>query len=682
MARASPTPADMITPLFKWLTLPLGFALALSSSALAQFASPHEKKLGKSAPPTHVARLMENLDRGVVAVNKGGGKIFVSWRLLGTEAPDIAFNIYRTTGSAAAVKLNAAPLTQGTNFVDSGVDSTQTVAYTVRAVTAAREEAASRPFTFAANAPARPYLSIPLHKIEGYVPTDISPADLDGDGEYELIVHQASRGRDNSQPGFTGSPILQAYKLDGRMLWQIDLGKNIREGSHYTQFMVYDLDGDGRAELVCKTGDGTTDALGKVIGDPQADWRSPQGSFVPVRPGEPSKGHVMRDGILSHETSGNVLKGPEYLTVFDGLTGAAIDTVNYEPQRHPTAGPFPTPEQLNDVWGDAYGNRMDRLLACVAYFDGEHPSVMFSRGYYTRTVLAAWDFKDKKLVKRWIFDTANGARGFMYYEHQGNHSLTATDVDGDGRDEIVFGSAVIDDDGMGLYSTQLNHGDAQHVSDLDPTRPGMEILSVHEFNQHFYGLEMRDAATGEILWGKRSYDPARCLAIDIDPRYPGAECWGVGENLNGLYSAQGKEIAQSKPRSCSFGILWDGDLLSEILNGNQIEKWNWEKAVESTIFTMEGASNSTALNGGLTADILGDWREEQVVRTADSSELRIYTTTIPTTHRLYTLMHDPQYRLSVALQNVAYNQPPHTSYFLGDGMAAIKQPNIKVVPRR
>ena len=671
----------MNTPTFRLSSWALG-AVLLGSSVQAQFSSPHEKKLGQPAPPTDAARLMENLDRGIVALNQGGGKAFVSWRLLGTEAPDTAFNLYRTTGAAQPVKLNAAPLIRGTNYGDSGVDFTQPVSYSVRAIVGGVEQAAAKSFTFAANAPVRPYLSIPLKPIQGYIVTDISPADLDGDGEYELIVHQSSGGRDNSQPGFTGVPILQAYKLNGTMLWQISLGKNIREGSHYTQFMVYDLDGDGRAELVCKTGDGTTDGQGKVIGDPLADWRTPQGGFVPVVPGEPSKGHVMRDGILSHETSGNVLKGPEYLTVFDGLTGAAIDTVNYEPQRHPTAGPFPTPEQLNEVWGDAYGNRMDRFLACVAYFDGEHPSVMFSRGYYTRTVLAAWDYKDKKLVKRWLFDTANGARGFMYYQHQGNHSLTAADVDGDGRDEIVFGSAVIDDDGMGLYTTQLNHGDAQHVSDLDPTRPGMEILSIHEFNQHFYGMEMRDAATGEILWGKPSYDPGRCLAIDIDPRYPGAECWGVGENLTGLYNAKGVEIAKTKPRSCSFGIWWDGDLLREILDGNRVQKWDWEKATESTLFTMTGAAAGTGLQGGLTADILGDWREEQVVRTPDNTELRIYTTDIPSEHRLYTLMHDPQYRLSVALQNVAYNQPPHTSYFLGAGMAPIKQPNIKVVARK
>jgi rhamnogalacturonan endolyase len=347
------------------------------------------------------------------------------------------------------------------------------------------------------------------------------------------------------------------------------------------------------------------------------------------------------------------------------MTGAAIDTVNYEPPRHPDTL-TPTDHQLNELWGDAYGNRMDRFLACVAYFDGEHPSVMFSRGYYTRTVLAAWDYKDKKLVKRWKFDTADGARGFMYYEHQGNHSLTAADVDNDGRDEIVFGSAVIDDDGMGMYSTQLNHGDAQHVSDLDPTRPGMEILSVHEFNQHFYGMEMRDAATGEILWGKRSYDPGRCLSIDIDPRHPGHENWGVGENLTGLYDAKGKEIAPTK---------------REMLSGSRITKWDWEKSTEAPLFTMTGGSTG-GLNGGLTADILGDWREEQVVRSADGNELRIYTTDIPTDHRLYTLMHDHQYRLSVALQNVAYNQPPHTSFFLGEGMSPIKQPKIKVVERK
>jgi len=386
----------------------------------------------------------------------------------------------------------------------------------------------------------------------------------------------------------------------------------------------------------------------------------------------------MVDGVLSHETSGNVLEGPEYLTVFYGLTGAALDTVDYVPSRHPDTL-TPTPEQLNDVWGDAYGNRMDRFLACVAYFDGERPSVMFSRGYYTRTALAAWDWHDGKLTSRWVFDTANQARGFMYYEHQGNHSLTAADVDGDGRDEIVFGAAVIDDDGMGLYSTQLNHGDAQHVSDLDPTRPGKEVFSIHEFNQHFYGIEMRDAATGEILWGKPSYDPGRGLALDIDPRYPGHECWAVGQNLDALFSAKGEKIADTKPRSCSFGIWWDGDLLREILNGNRITKWDWQTASETPLFTLEGGSYTSGLNGGLTADLFGDWREEQVLCSADGSELRIYTTTIPTEHRIYTLMHDPQYRLSVALQNVAYNQPPHTSFFLGAGMKDAPKPNIRLV---
>lgn len=623
-------------------------------------------------------RLMEDLDRGVVAVHKGGGAVFVSWRLLGTEAPDTAFNLYRTNGSGSAVKLNDAPLMDGTNFEDFGVDFSSSVTYTVRPVTDGREQAADGTFELPANAPARQYIAIPLQQIEGYTAGGMSAADLDGDGQYELIVHQNSGGHDNSQPGFTGTPILQAYKLDGTMLWEINLGRNIREGQHYTQFMVYDLDSDGRAELVVKTADGSVDGQGNIIGDPNVDWRSPEGSFVPVPPGEPSKGHVMIDGVLSHETSGNVLRGPEYLTVFDGLTGAAIDTVDYVPTRHPT-GHSPTPEQLNELWGDAYGNRMDRFLAAVAYFDGEHPSVMFSRGYYTRTALAAWDYRDGKLTPRWLFDTLDQKRGFMYYEHQGNHSLTAADVDGDGRDEIVFGAAVIDDDGMGLYSTQLNHGDAQHVSDLDPERPGLEILSIHEFNQHFYGMEMRDAATGEILWGKNSYDPDRGLAIDIDPRFLGHESWGVGENLDGLYSAKGETIVDAKPDSCSFGIWWDGDLLREILDGNRIDKWDWEVAEENTIFTMEGASRGTGLRGGLTADILGDWREEQVVASEDGTELRIYTTVIPSEHRLYTLMHDPQYRLSVALQNVAYNQPPHTSYFLGHDMAPIRQPHIKVV---
>ncbi|MDQ3013359.1 MAG: rhamnogalacturonan lyase, partial [Acidobacteriota bacterium] len=515
----------------------------------------------------------------------------------------------------------------------------------------------------------------------GYTPNDASAGDLDGDGEYEIVLHQAGRGRDNSQAGLTDAPVLQAYKLNGTLLWTINLGKNIREGAHYTQFLVYDLDGDGRAEIACKTADGTMDGKGKVIGDANADWRNPEGTFITS---------VDRNGAeRKQNVTGYVLKGPEYLTIFDGLTGAALATTAYIPARHP-AKHDPTTDEMKAVWGDGYGNRVDRFLAAVAYLDGKTPSLVMCRGYYTRSVLAAWNWRGGKLTNLWTFDSNDGTPGNKAYAGQGNHNLSVGDVDGDGKDEIVYGAVVIDDDGKGLYSTGLGHGDALHLSDLDPTRPGLEIFDIQErFDDA--GAHFRDARTGKNLWKKPSIKagadgegPGRGLALDIDPRHPGFECWVKGASITGLFNAKGEKIADREPRSCNFGVLWDGDTLSELLDRNTISKWDWKAGAETPLLTAEGctSNNGTKATPALSADLLGDWREEVVWRTTDNKELRIYTTTIPTEHRFYTLMHDPQYRLSIAWQNVAYNQPPHTGFFMGDGMAKPPRPKIALTPRK
>jgi rhamnogalacturonan endolyase len=465
--------------------------------------------------------------------------------------------------------------------------------------------------------------------------------DLDGDGEYDLVVHQAGRGRDNSRPGTTSEPILEAYRLDGRRLWRINLGKNIREGAHYTQFLVYDLDGDGRAELVCKTADGTVDGTGQVIGKADADWRN---------------------------ASGYVLEGPEFLTVFDGLTGRALATADYVP-----------PRGVVRDWGDSTGNRVDRFLACVAYLDGARPSVVMCRGYYTRTVLAAWNWRDGRLEHVWTFDSDDGTPGNRAYRGQGDHCVSVGDIDGDGRDEIVYGACCIDDDGKGLYSTGRGHGDALHLSDIDPDRPGLEVFNIHERPQHPDGAEFRDARTGALIWGKRSPDVVRGLAIDLDPRHRGYEMWASGEGLAGLWNVKGETISATKPRSCNFGVWWDGDLLRELLDRNRITKWDWTSGTETPLLVADGcaSNNSTKATPCLCADILGDWREEVIWRTADNKALRIYTTTAPTDHRLATLMHDPQYRLSVCWQNVGYNQPAQPGFYLGAGMAPPPRPAIR-----
>lgn len=602
-------------------------------------------------PTAYAQRLMEHLGRGLVAVNQGEGKLFISWRLLATDPDGITFNLYRTVGNSKAVKVNKQPLSQQTHFVDEGITLQETTRYFVRPVLNGKEQPPSQPVTLAANAPVQNYLSIPLKTPAGYTPNDASAADLDGDGEYELVLHQTSRGRDNSHKGMSDPPILEGYKLDGTLLWRINLGNNIREGAHYTQFMVYDLDGDGRAEVACKTADGTIDGQGKVIGDSTKHW-------------------VKRDGPLE----GKILDGPEYVTIFDGKTGAALATTDYIPSRYPTNG-----------WGgvggiggnDNNGNRVDRFLACVAYLDGKLPSVVMCRGYYGRTVLAAWDWRGGKLTSRWVFDSQNQPG----YSGMGNHNLTVTDVDNDGKDEIIYGSMAVDDNGQPLYTTNLRHGDALHVSDLDPSRPGLEAWGIHENEakipgyENGFGAALFDARTGDIIFGKvPGEDVGRGVAEDIDPTNPGAEVWWSGSN--GLFNTKG-ELVGPMPPSANFLVWWDGDLTRELLDGNHIDKYQHDGPT-LRLLTADGcaANNGSKSTPVLSADLLGDWREEVIFRANDNQSLRLYTTTVPTEHRLYTLMHDPQYRLSIAWQNVGYNQPPHLSFFLGNGPKKAPKPAI------
>ena len=607
-------------------------------------------------------RVMEYLDRGVVAVPNAAGGNFISWRLLVTDDDKTAFNIYRVEAnnkSGRAIKLNTTPIQRVSFFEDTKADPSISYTYQIKPVLN-NKELTDGTGSFSLQANAKPYLSVPLQTPAGYNTNDASVADLDGDGQYEIIVHQAGRGRDNSQAGITDPPIFQAYKMDGTLLWTINLGKNIREGAHYTQFMVYDLDGDGKAEIAMKTADGTMDGRGKVIGDSSKDWRNERGY---------------------------ILKGPEYLTVFNGFTGAEINTVDFEVSRYP-GKTDPGTDELKAVWGDGYGNRMDRFLACVAYLDGKHASLVMCRGYYTRTTLTAWDLVNGKLVKRWLFDSDDKTKPENYaFRGQGNHNLTVADVDGDGKDEIVYGAMVIDDNGKGLYSTGFGHGDALHVSDLDPARPGLEIYDIQErFDDA--GVHMRDAKTGENLWKKPSIKagedgegPGRGLSLDVDPRYPGFESWAAGAGITGMFDIKGNKISERTP-AVNFGIYWDGDLLSEVQNGTRIDKWIWDSSKTQRLFSGEEygcvSNNGTKSNPCLSADLFGDWREELMLRTADSKELRIFTTTIPTQYRFYTFMQDPQYRLSIVWQNVAYNQPPHTSFYIGPDMKAPPKPNISV----
>ena len=567
----------------------------------------------------------EHLGRGVIAIRENPSTVAVSWRYLSSDPMNESFDIYRN-----GEKINKHPVKDATFFQDT-YTGTEPALYTVKAVKGKTEGSYQLP----ANAPAG-YLNIPLNRPEAgttpsgqsyfYTPNDASIGDVDGDGEYEIILKwDPSNAHDNSHDGYTGPVIFDCYKLNGQHLWRIDLGKNVRAGAHYTQFMVYDLDGDGRAEVVMKTSDGTVDGTGKMIGDADADYRNPQG---------------------------RILTGSEYLTVFNGLTGAAMKTIDYIPERG----------NLMD-WGDNRANRSDRFLACVAYLDGVHPSVVMCRGYYTRTVLAAFDWDGKELKQRWIFDSNNP--GCEDYAGQGNHNLRVGDVDGDGCDEIIYGSCAIDHDGKGLYSTGMGHGDAIHMTHFDPSRKGLQVWDCHENKRD--GSTYRDAATGEILFQiKSNIDVGRCMAADIDPTYPGVEMWSLASG--GIRSVKG-EVVKERVRglSCNMAVWWDGDLLRELLDKNIVSKYNWEKGICERIAIFEGAlsNNGTKATPCLQGDIIGDWREEVLLRTADNTALRLYVSTIPTDYRFHTFLEDPVYRISIATQNVAYNQPTQPGFYFG-----------------
>ncbi|HEY0602013.1 MAG TPA: rhamnogalacturonan lyase [Herpetosiphonaceae bacterium] len=655
--------------------------LVVLALVIAAFPTLHSSKALATAQSSELTshatqptlRRMEKLDRGLIAVPTTSG-VLVSWRLLGTEPLNIGFNLYRNDQ-----QINTAPITAGTNYLDAA--GTSSSVYSVRAILNGSEQPASADAQVWAN----PYLDVPLQRPAGgttpdgiaytYSANDASVGDLDGDGQYEIVLKwDPSNAQDNAFHGYTGPVIFDAYTLAGAQLWRINMGHNIRAGAHYTQFLVADFDGDGRSELVAKTGDGTVDGVGNVIGDPNADWRV-TGGQVPTR--DRTGAVMLPDGTLVAPLQGRILSGPEYLTVFDGLTGAALATTDYIPARHPETN-NPTPEQMTETWGDGYANRSDRFLAAVAYLDGEHPSIVMARGYYERTVLAAWDWRGGQLTHRWTFDS--DVAGNEDFAGQGNHNLGVTDVDGDGRDEIVYGSMTVDDDGSGLWSARLFHGDALHVSDLDPTRPGLEVFGPHECPacNGGIGTAMLDARTGAVLWSTpANRDIGRGVALDIDPRHAGNEAWAAGSN--NLYNARGQLIGTTHPPQINFGIWWDGDLLRELLDQTQISKWDWQTNRANAILAAQGVSsnNGTKATPALSADILGDWREEVIWRTTDSSALRIYATPFPTEHRFVTLMHDPTYRLAVAWQNVAYNQPPHPGYFLGHGMAQPPQPLIR-----
>ena len=633
-------------------------------------------------------RPMESLNRGLVVQALNGGN-YLSWRLMvdedevyGTSESNVPFNIYKN-GQFLATE------TYSTNYIDPNGTSSDTyqVAPIVNGVEGEKSDSVA-PFASGSN-----YFDIPVDKpkstltttttittdedgnelpenqwytekkVNEYTIGDTSCGDLDGDGEYELVVKWDCAPRDNSQAGLTGNVYLDAYKLNGKKLWRIDLGKNIRAGAHYTQFLVYDFDMDGKAEVACKTAPGSIDGVGKYV--------SETSSVDEIR--------NANDNTVSYvNQNGYILDGNEYFTAFDGETGKTIDTIYY-----------PIPRLDYESWGDTNGNRCDRYVASVAWLDGQRPYAVYWRGYYMgrngrqRHGTCGISLENGVLNPKYKFDTYSEdtdayTPGNEKYVGEGNHNMTVADVDDDGNDEFISATLcyeVNDEDKlMPKWYGGRQHGDALHIGNYDPTNNNFEYFSVHEHGD--FGMTLMDAKTGEEAFHvSDSNDTGRGLMANI-----GMGGYYQMSSNAGTYVAYGNNVFKKVNASMgqNFRIFWDGDLYDEELDGLTITSWNG--AGRSTIFKADGCTsiNSTKANPALQADIFGDWREEVIYPLTTNDALRVYTTNIPSEYKIKSLMFDSVYRSGVASEQSAYNQPPHVSMYMSEAVMRGNVTNISI----
>lgn len=687
------------------------------------------------------ASQMEKLDRGVVVVPSSASKNFISWRLLGTDHKDATtFDVIRN-GETVATNLTK------TNYEDMALLEAKTAEYQI--VTKVNGEAIETskkvtPWGYK-------YLTLKLDRPDGgihakwdgannvaydYTPNDMSVGDVDGDGAYELFVKwDPSHSQDNSQSyGYTGNVFIDCYKLDGTRLWRIDLGDNIRAGAHYTQFMVYDFDGDGKAEMMCKTATGSKDGQGNYVNQAATDATI--------------KGHANNQDYRN--SGGHILSGPEYLTIFNGLTGCAIHTTWYLPGRAGTGAILPSGKTVSvgeggselgkvsdfptNFWGDKTGNRSERFLGAVAHINGpDQPACgIFCRGYYTKAYVWAVSFDGTRLHTEWLHASTSATQWQVYNTHfdesstypritvdgdilmrqpvktaktntggvkstdssgglvgsntlysNGNHNLSIADVDGDGCDEILWGASALNHDGTLLYATGYGHGDAIHVGKMIPDSTDLYVFDVHEekLNSSHGSWDLHNARTGYVVWhgNLADMDNGRGVAADLTGK-DGYEFWS-SDNRQPRSAKTGNEVIQ-KSCSVNFRIYWDGSYADQLFDGSApsgsteanpyIQKWSGSSfsnvlSFNSSNYNYGQSCNTTKATPCLQADILGDWREELILwNKKDSSVINIYTTWTPTNYAVPTLMHDHVYRLGIAWQNTAYNQPPHLGYYLPD----------------
>lgn len=643
---------------------------------------------------------MEQLGRGLVVLPSSSSGKFVSWRMLGTD--DEGATTFDVLRNGTVIK---AGLKDVTCYNDASGNNTSRYQIVTKVNGVAVDTTAEvKPWSTY-------FYQLHLDQPDtvgtcSYSPNDCSVGDVDGDGEYEIFVKwDPSNSKDNSHDGKTGNVYIDCYKVDWTTggaettptkLWRIDLGANIRAGAHYTQYMVYDFNGDGLAEMMCKTAPGSKDGLGRYV--------SEAGTVDAIKNTNNTKNW--------YNSSGKIDGGYEFLTAFDGLTGKAVHTTFYKPNRNATivgseaTGSFNWDERSGKTDKASYGNRGERYLACVAYLEGPdaNPHAVFVRGYYTYAYLWAVSFDGKEIKDHWYHESnktnqytltspdgtkknypasapTRGSGSRTMYGN-GNHNLSCADVDGDGCDEIIWGSAALDHDGKMLYATGYGHGDAIHLADHNPDRPGLEVFQVHEGSP--YGWDLHDAATGEILFSaSASDDTGRGIAAQLSSTHRGSFFSCSADRSQ--RSAVTGEVISTKSTSMNFRIYWDGDLQEELFDGGKIDDWNGNGTSRLYIggknpydYNSSSTCNGSKSTPNLQADLFGDWREELILWNGSTgATLNIFTTNTPTTYRVPTLMHDHTYRMGIAWQNVAYNQPPHLGYYLPDYFL----PSIAVVDK-
>lgn len=650
-------------------------------------------------------RKMEKLTRGLVAINTDSG-VYLSWRLFdsedtryGSADSNVDFNIYRDGSLIDTVS-------DTTNYTDTTVGTSYAVAPVIDGVEGEKCEAVS--------VMSDSYFDIPLDVPEdetiydtsgnelytaSFFPADCSTGDVDGDGEYEIIIKWTSMEKDVGSPGtpaYSGTVRLAAYKLDGTKLWDndINLGRNIYSSAHTVQFLVYDFDLDGKAEVMCQTSLGSKDAKGIYVSHSAKDDAAvvSTGAKIVEFTDEQNESADYRNAGW-----GLITTGEEFLTVFSGETGEAIDTID-----------LPTARGNVLDWGDANdtaGNRVNRFIADVAYLDGEKPYAVYLRGYYfgkdnngrQRTSIAGISFDGERLSADYRFDTKSGQPGYYegayQYVGQGNHNCTVADVDNDGKDEFITGALCMQVDDNNEFKpkwcTYLQHGDALHIGDYDPTITGLEFFTVHEDSgvntlsgtdiTMDFGMSVINAETGEIIFHNgASSDTGRGMMANVGS---GGFYQIIGASNAGNFQSNGGSdfTSISNGMSSNFRIFWDGDLYDELLDGTTVTSWNGRNM--PSIFTADGcvSINGTKSNPALQADLFGDWREELVYPTTAGTALRVFTTTTPTEYKIKTLMQDPVYRSGVAAEQTAYNQPPHVGFYMGEEMFAADITNIEII---